>query len=377
MKIIYIICGAACIYLLQRALYKKYWNKNLFVSVYFTQHAITELEEGELCETIVNQKYLPLPMLRVKFEVDRHLDFMQEANITVTDRCYKNDIFSVMMYQKITRRLKFIGNRRGFYAVKEIALDSSDLFMEKHLGMNLICDSWIYVYPRQTDIRRLLIPFQKMMGDILTRRYTYEDPFEFQGIRPYEPFDNMRDVNWKATARIGELRTNLHGYTVRQEVCLLLNLQSESMIEYQQLREESIRIANSLCEMFLKQKIPIGIYSNAKDLLSGKSLNIMPGADLLHLTQIRESLARLDLSQTMEEFHEYAEKILSNKSDNVLYIMISTSQRVEVIQLFERLSKNCCGSYWILPLHSWMEQKLFQAKDGAVLRWEVEQNAAG
>ena len=326
MKIIYIICGAACIYLLQRALYKKYWNKNLFASVYFTQHAITELEEGELCETIVNQKYLPLPMLRVKFEVDRHLDFMQEANITVTDRCYKNDIFSVMMYQKITRRLKFIGNRRGFYAVKEIALDSSDLFMEKHLGMNLICDSWIYVYPRQTDIRRLLIPFQK------------------------------------ATARIGELRTNLHGYTVRQEVCLLLNLQSESMIEYQQLREESIRIANSLCEMFLKQKIPIGIYSNAKDLLSGKSLNIMPGADLLHLTQIRESLARLDLSQTMEEFHEYAEKIL---------------QRVEVIQLFERLSKNCCGSYWILPLHSWMEQKLFPAKDGAVLRWEVEQNAAG
>ena len=186
----------------------------------------------------------------------------------------------------------------------------------------------------------------------------------------------MRDVNWKATARIGELRTNLHGYTVRQEVCLLLNLQSESMIEYQQLREESIRIANSLCEMFLLQKVPIGIYSNAKDLLSGKSLNIMPGADLLHLTQIRESLARLDLSQTMEEFHEYAEKVISKKSDNVLYIMISTSQRMEVIQLFEKLSKDCCGSYWILPLHSWMEQKRLSAKDGTVLRWEVEQNAA-
>ena len=76
MKIIYIICGSACIYLLQRELYKKYWNRNLFASVYFTQHAITELEQGELCETIVNRKCLPLPMLRVKFEVDRHLDFI-------------------------------------------------------------------------------------------------------------------------------------------------------------------------------------------------------------------------------------------------------------------------------------------------------------
>lgn len=71
MRIIYIVFGAACIYLLQKLLYQKYWNKNLMAEVRFTQHAIMEQEEGELCETIVNQKCLPLPMLRVKFEIGR------------------------------------------------------------------------------------------------------------------------------------------------------------------------------------------------------------------------------------------------------------------------------------------------------------------
>lgn len=363
--------GAACIYLLQRVLYKKYWNKNLSASLCFTQHAITEQEEGELCETIVNEKLLPLPMLCVKFQTDRHLDFIREENICVTDRCYKNDIFSPMMYQKIIRRLKFVGKRRGFYTIREIALDSTDLFMEMHLGMTLACDTWIYVYPGQADTRRLLVPFQKMMGDIAARRYLYEDPFEFQGIRPYEPFDSMRDVNWKATARSGELHTNLHGYTIRQEVCLLLNMESESIIEYEQLQEESIRIANSLSEMFIRMKIPVGIYSNAKDVLSGKSMHLLPGADRQHFTKIRESLARMDLTQPMDAFGTFAAQTVTANNPNVLYIMISTSQRSEVVRVFERVSLHACGSFWILPLHGWMEQKVFSSGGSTVLRWEV------
>ncbi len=382
MKIILIVLGAVCIYQLQRILYRKYWNKNLTVEIRFTQHAIWEREEGELCETIVNRKWLPLPMLRVKFEADRHLDFMQEGNISVTDRCYKNDIFSVMMYQKIVRRLKFRGVRRGYYTIKQISADSSDLFMDQHLREEIPSDAWLYVYPGQADKKRLLVPFQKMMGDIVTKRYTYEDPFEFQGIRPYEPFDSMRDVNWKATARTGELRTNIHGYTVRQEVCLLLNLECESMMEYQQLREESIRIANSLSEMFLAQGIPVGICSNAKDLLSGKTLHIKPGADGHHLIWIRESLSRLDLSQEIQEFEEYTKQEaigpeVLRQSSEVLYVLISTSQRAEVVRTFERFASKCCGSWWILPLHPWMEQRVQNRKGGAVLRWEVEQIAAG
>lgn len=377
MDILYMIVGAACIFLLQRLLYQKYWNKGLAVTVRFLQCAITEQEEGELLETICNRKWLPLPMLRVKFEADRHLDFQQEGNLSVTDRCYKNDIFTAMMWQKITRRLKFVGRRRGFYTIRQIAVDSTDLFMEQHLGMDCSCDAWLYVYPRQADARRLLIPFRNLMGDLLTRTYTYEDPFEFQGIRPYEPSDSMRDVNWKASARTGELRTNVHGHTVRQEVCLLLDLKPESMMEYRQLQEESIRIVNSLTGMFLAQGIPVGICSNAKDLLSRKELVLLPGADRQHLNRVRQNLARLDLSLEMTDFGDLFRGSRTGRKDRTLYVLISSSQRDDMRQMFLEVTEQSPGSQWILPLHPWMEQKVQDVKNGKVVRWEVEQNASG
>ena len=35
-----------------------------------------------------------------------------------------------------------------------------------------------------------------------------EDPFEYRGIREYQPYDDMRSVNWKATAKTGDLKVN-------------------------------------------------------------------------------------------------------------------------------------------------------------------------
>lgn len=373
MEIIGIAIGAACIFILQAVIYKKFWHINLTVLAAFAQRSITEGEEGELYETIINQKWLPLPMLRVKFETDRHLDFMQEENLAVTDRCYKHDIFTVMMFQKITRKLNFRADRRGFYEIKQISIDSTDLFMERHLDKDVACSASIYVYPRQADPGRLLIPFQKMMGEVLTRRYAYEDPFEFQGIRPYESFDSMRDVNWKASARTGELRTNLHGYTVRQEVCLLLNLESETIMDYKQLKEESIRLANSLAEMFFAQGIPVGVYSNAKDLLTGRELEQLPGGGGQHLTQIRESLARLDLSQQMEEFGTFLKKHMEDSGrTDMMYVMVSSSQRPSACEQFQQLCSAYTGGVWLLPLYSWMEQKVFSSPDLSVMRWDIE-----
>lgn len=166
----------------------------------------------------------------------------------------------------------------------------------------------------------------------------------------------------------------MHGHTVRQEVCLLLNLKPDSIMEYRQLQEESIRIVNSLAGMFLAQGIPAGICSNAKDLLSQKELVLLSGGDRQHLNRIREHLARLDLSLDMEDFGYFFKNVQIRQQEQTLYVLVSASQRDEVRQLFAALAEQSPGSQWILPLHPWMEQKI-QAVN--IVRWEVEQNASG
>jgi len=362
---------AGILYLLQSGLYEHFWGKNLTADVIFEEHAITEGEKGRLQETIINAKILPLPMIRVKFEIDKSLQFEEEGNVSVSDKCYKNDIFSIMLYQKVTRTIPFTATKRGYYSIDSMDLVSTDLFMKNTLVGVMPVHTSLFVYPRGVDIRQLLIPYQKMMGTLLTRRTSYEDPFEFRGIRPYQPFDTMKDVNWKATAKTGELKVNVHDYTASQEVYLLLNLETEAMLEYESLKEESIRIVNSLADLLISQGIPVGIISNGHDIETKEELYIISGSGRNHMDIIKEQLARLDLSQEFREYKDVLSDRLDIQGEDTLYILVSTSQRIQVQQEFNRLCEKSRGSIWILPLFSDMEEKLSDCPYAESYRWEV------
>lgn len=379
MGILFAALGAALIYLLQRRLYVKFWDKGLTAVVSFGQEAITEGGEGTLREEIINNKILPLPMLRVKFQVDKSFLFQNEGNVTISDRCYKNDIFSVMFYQKVVRRLSFTGTKRGYYTIDQIDMVSTNLFMAENLVTKLPAEAQLYVYPRSVDTRRLEIPFRKMMGTILTNRYSYEDPFEFRGIRQYQSYDSMRDVNWKASAKTGELKVNVHDYTARQEVYLLLNLELDGLLIYEALREESIRIALSLSEMFVAQGVPTGILSNGCDLLNGEEFKITSGSGRGHMNTIREMLSRIDLSKPCRRFAECLQENsggLKKLDTDTLFVLISTSQRNDLREAYVELTGRNVGSIWIQPLHKEMDQQgSLDSSSFELIRWEVSHEA--
>ena len=60
MKVIGIGLIAFLLFLIQRKVYEKLWDKNLKASVSFAQSGISEGEEGQILEIIENRKYLPL-----------------------------------------------------------------------------------------------------------------------------------------------------------------------------------------------------------------------------------------------------------------------------------------------------------------------------
>ena len=70
-----IIVFALLLYLAQKYVYAKIWQRDLKVSLSFREDGIWEGQESELSEIIENRKRLPLTMLKVKFQTDRHLVF--------------------------------------------------------------------------------------------------------------------------------------------------------------------------------------------------------------------------------------------------------------------------------------------------------------
>lgn len=93
------------LYFAQRLLFRRLWDKNLTVQISFDRDYIFCGEEANLVETIVNNKYLPLPVLEVGFDMSRWVVFQDEENSTVSDMTYRRDVFTASVRQRITRTL--------------------------------------------------------------------------------------------------------------------------------------------------------------------------------------------------------------------------------------------------------------------------------
>ena len=152
----------------------------------------------------------------------------------------------------MTRTLRFRGGRRGYYTIDEVSLVASDLFFLSQLVADVPLKTEVYIYPRPYDAARLRQSLIQMNGEMLSRRHLLEDPFEYRGIREYQPYDDMRSINWKATAKTGDLKVNQRNYTSLKSVRIFFNIQDDNILKKDAAVEMTLRIVASLCQIFLQ-----------------------------------------------------------------------------------------------------------------------------
>ena len=346
---------------LQRQVYHSLWNQNLHVRISFSSPYIFEGEKGELSEVIENRKWLPLTMLKVKFQTSRNLEFANTRESVVTDQYYRNDVFQVSGGEKITRTLRFTGKKRGYYHIMEIDLLSTDLFMTMEMLESRETDEYLYVYPRPFQSRELQFYLQRINGELTTRRNLLEDPFEYRGIREYQPYDDIRSVNWKATARVQGLMVNQKGYTTKQTVRIFFNIQDDGILKKEDAVESSLQIAAGIAQYFLKQGVPVALYGNGVDMLSGAAVEVKASAGNGQMDSIYKALARVDTGKAVMEFAEtFGDKLMTEGKDSQTFF-VSSNAYPEFLALIEQYHNAGRSYYWFYPV--------WESKDPSVPDW--------
>ncbi len=363
------------LYFVQNKLYEKYWDHGLKVSVEFSKNQVVQGDQVDLIEVISNEKILPLLMVRLKFKTDRSLRFTDiEENVAVSDKTYKNDIFSLLFYQKITRRIPCKCTGRGVFNIEEVELVSANLFLSVDYIDTVPVFSQITVYPKVADAKQLAIPFRTMMGELLSRKRLYEDPFEFRSIREYTGMETMGAINWKATARTGDLKVNVHGNTSSQKTCILLNLDTETNWSSDRLVEECISIAAGLSDMLMKANVAVSLVTNAVDVFTKEEIVLDDGNSSLHMDRLLTALAHIDAKAEHRSFVEVLSQMQSqhSQSSDTLYVMISIASGVTLQNALEDFSKNLGDSMWILPYEHQPEFSISDLAHVSVYPWEVQ-----
>jgi Uncharacterized conserved protein (some members contain a von Willebrand factor type A (vWA) domain) len=344
--------------------------KNLSAEISLSDENAIEGQEVSLIETVTNQKWLPLPIIQVKFMTSKDFAFADNNNSKISDQYYRNDILSLMMFQKITRTLTFKCTHRGYYEINNMDVVCSNMFvsLEKMQRFNL--DIHLYVYPRPVEFTRIEVPFHKMLGTVLTKRFINEDPFEFRSIREYQSYDALKSINWKASAKTGSLMVNVNDYTSSQQIKIFLNLELKTMRIYEDIVEESIRIAAAFATVFIEKGIPVSISTNAKDIMTKELINVPAGSGRNHIRACMEALSRIDTSLGLTSFVPTIQHDFINATENEYIILISSYQEEELQDLL--LSKPLKDSFsWIIPTNNEVKVKVGNDLSSKVIPWEI------
>jgi uncharacterized protein (DUF58 family) len=280
-------------------------------------------------------------------------------------------MISVMMYQNLTRSLPFLCKKRGYYTIDKLVLVCSDLLLETELVTDYDQNISLYVYPRPIDYTKIEVPFRSMLGTVLTKRLINEDPFEFKGIREYQTYDIMNKINWKASAKAGSLMVNVYDHTASRQVKILLNFEPETLLRYEELEEESIRLAATFAECFIRQGVPTSVYTNGRDCITRELLKVSAGSDTNHVRTINEALARIDTSLPIPVFTDALMEELNNTSSNEYILLISSYQKKDLLEQLFRLVKNKVDFFWIVPINDKVKLTVAEELKSHVLSWEI------
>jgi len=294
-NIIGIFFAVILAFFLIRLAYSRSALKKLDVKLSFSSPRASEGATLTLTTVLTNRKWLPLPWVAVKFSVSKQLLFVDMENSQITDNYYRNDLYNILMRQRITRRLGFVCGKRGYYHIPFVDLTAWDILMEEKSAAAIECGASLTVYPGTLPVPEVDNLCVQIYGQMRARNIMHPDPFSFRGIREYSPHDPLKAINFKASAKAQELMVNQWEYMNARQVILLYNMQRYSVWHNEVLDEYTIKLVASLAERLIQENVPVRFVTN------GISINIEdaqkpPNPDTTSLTKKLQRKTKSDAS---------------------------------------------------------------------------------
>ena len=188
-------------------------------------------------------------------------------------------------------RLTLCCERWGGYAVGDMLLRTRDRFGLFAFEGRADRRTALKVYPREEALRPLLRPFrtQALSGDEVAR--AKGDGIEFADMRPYVFGDQIRRVNWRASARRPALWVNESHPERNTDVVLFLDSFTDVRRSDSGTLDLAVRAAMSFARLYLSRHDRVGLVS-----FGGVLRWLAPSTGLAQLYRIVDALLDTEIA---------------------------------------------------------------------------------
>ncbi|GHV69675.1 hypothetical protein AGMMS49928_12950 [Spirochaetia bacterium] len=184
------------------------------------------------------------------------------------------------------------GSSRGIFTLGPASVRGSDPLGLFPFELQFTETTKFFVYPA-AGVIGLKPPGGIPLGTLITGNPLYEDMTRCRSLRDYHPGDELRRINWKASARTGAMVVNEYESTLSYPLVIFLNIDPAAYpLHKRELHiERAIEAAAALCLMASRERQELGIIIHAPGAAEELSF-ISPAA--FTLVPILERLAGLE-----------------------------------------------------------------------------------
>jgi uncharacterized protein (DUF58 family) len=244
---------------------------------------------------LTNRKMIPLLWLEVRDQLPERLSppgLELPLSGTPATTSYTRSTH-LGWYERTAWSLELPCPERGYYRIGPARLRSGDGFGLFTNEREEAGPAGVVVYPRTLPLPDLGLPAARPLGERKGHQRIFEDPLRIAGVREYQPGDAIRRIDWKATARHGELRSRVYEPSTTQHLIVAHNVDTlvhpwEGYIP--ELLEAGIVVAASVARWAHEARYAVGLLSSGSVPESDRPVSIAPGRAPDQLSRILEAL---------------------------------------------------------------------------------------
>ena len=198
---------------------------------------------------------------------------------------------AVRLSEARTISLRLRAERWGAYAVGDLTVRTRDPLGLFARSARIRAAVPVKVYPAREALRRLLRPAETQLysGDELAR--TKGEGLEFADLRPFAFGDRVRRINWRASARRGELWVNEQHPERNVDVVLFVDSFAEVRHGAASTLDQAVRAAATLADRYTRRRDRVGLVS-----FGGYLRWLEPGGGLVQLYRIVDALLDTEIT---------------------------------------------------------------------------------
>lgn len=211
--------------------------------------------------------------------------------------------------QRAKVRIGLKCNKRGIYKLHGFRVESGFPFGLLRAARIIASENALVVYPRFKPLGRMELPvgMKHHPGGVLLASQLGES-FEFIGDREYRDGDNIRDIDWRATARLGRpiVREYREEYFMRVGVILDTHVPRKAAADAHDAFERAVSVTASVADYMARQDYIVDLFAAGPNLY-----HLTAGRSLAYLDQILDILAAVD-ENPVEPFASIEPQLMSN-----------------------------------------------------------------